>query len=192
MKNQVDTSQLLICPSSAKPAPALPAHHRRISAHDGDWRCRCRNPKRIKPLTLCSSKNLFKETPRKPAPAGPATGCPESGHCSPPEWHVGEPREELGGLVGAFFSFCTRFVVCCALFNWDGELCIHFSVSCLSSLAFCWTSNNAARVWVWRSGWTRFESVAGRDLRFSVRVWGQRHSTTTTRAYYHDVCMASP
>lgn len=81
----------------------MPAHHRRISAHDGDWRCRCRNPKRIKPLTLCSSKNLFKETPRKPAPAGPATGCPESGHCSPPEWARRRAEESWGVWLGLFF-----------------------------------------------------------------------------------------
>ncbi|KAM6487724.1 hypothetical protein HDV62DRAFT_160012 [Trichoderma sp. SZMC 28011] len=144
-KTKVDTSQLLICSSAAKPAPALPAHHRRISAHDGDWRCRCRNPKRIKPLTLLLLKKPFQRdwTPRKPAPAGPATGCPESGHCSPPEWARRRAEESWGFGWGFFFLH----KVCCVRCSME-NLCIHFSVSCLSSLAFCWTSNNAARVWV--------------------------------------------
>lgn len=135
----------------------MPAHHRRTSAHDGDWRCRCRNPKRIKPLTLLLlEKHLFKETPRKTAPAGPATGCPESGHCSPPEW--ARRRAERSWGFG-WVSFFLLHKVCCVLcvVQWDGELCIQFSVSCLSSLVFCWTSNNAARGWVWRG-------AAGRGL----------------------------
>ncbi|KAL7789184.1 hypothetical protein V8C43DRAFT_316315 [Trichoderma afarasin] len=131
------------CMQICQTRPALPAHHRRISAHDGDWRCRCRNPKRIKPLTLCSSKNLFKVTPgrqrllvRPPAVRKVDTVRPRNGH-------VGEPKR-AGGLVGAFFfCCCTRFVV---------------------------------------SGWTRFESVAGRDLRFKEAKSGESSPRQPTAA----------
>lgn len=168
---------------------ALPAHHRRISAHDGDWRCRCRNPKRIKPLTLCSSKNLFKATPRKTAPAGPATGCPESGHCSPPEWARRRAEESWGVWLGLFFLH----KVCCVRCSMGWGTCVSIFLSLVFlHWPFAGQVTTQHECGFWRSGWTRFESVAGRDLRFSVRVWGQRHSTTTTRAYYHDVCMASP
>ncbi|KAL7961616.1 hypothetical protein V8C34DRAFT_273106 [Trichoderma compactum] len=117
-----------------------PGHASSSSAHDGDWRCRCRNPKR--------NQKPFQETPERQLVLVRATGWPESGHCSPPEWARRRAERKLGGLFG-----CTRRGLLCAVrcsMGWGTA----YPFFCLSSffIGLLLDGNNAARVWVLDEG----------------------------------------
>lgn len=148
------------------------------SAHIGPrWRLemQMQKPKTHQTLDPLAPQKTFSKRPpgrqlllvRPPAVRKVDTVRPRNGH-------VGEPKR-AGGLVGAFFfCCCTRFVVC--VVQWGTYVSIFLSLVFLH-WPFAGQVTTQHECGFWRSGWTRFESVAGRDLRFSVctsPVWGAK------------------
>ncbi|KAL6827149.1 hypothetical protein J3E69DRAFT_333152 [Trichoderma sp. SZMC 28015] len=136
------------------------------SAHIGPrWRLemQMQKPKTHQTLDTFAPQKTFSKRPpgrqrllvRPPAVRKVDTVRPRDGH-------VGEPREGLGVWLGLFF--CTRFVVC--VVQWGTYVSIFLSLVFLH-WPFAGQVTTQHECGFWRSGWTRFESVAGRDLRFS-------------------------
>ncbi|KAL6698671.1 hypothetical protein J3F84DRAFT_363589 [Trichoderma pleuroticola] len=103
-KTKVDTSQMLIC--QTRP---LPAHHRRISAHDGDWEMQMQKPKPQQTLAFSLLKTPFPlQRPSRMLVRPPAVRKVDT--VRPRNGHIGEPREAGGCFAVSVYKVC-----CCAV-----------------------------------------------------------------------------